>query len=195
MILAKTNQITRYKTGSVDNDTKSFEDYAKSQLNFNKIYDIDKSPEEINVGWCDHKNNYTTIFDNIIIDNFLIVSMRIDEKKVSKHLIKKICASEEAKIEHINDGKKKEIKDAVIAKLMSETKAIPKIFDCAWDYKNQIVYFFSTNKKANEIFETLFKKTFGDSISNMIPFIMAEEYYSEEKIVSLNCNQFNNIGE
>jgi len=190
MILDKTIQITRYKTSGIKDDKETFISNCQQNFNSNKIYDIDDSPEEEVIGWCDH-DSFSTNFNNICIDNLIIASMRIDTKKVSKYTLKKIYTKEIFKIENernevLNSGEKASIKERCFDYLMSKTKAEPKFFDMIWNIDTNIVYFFSTNKKANEEFETLFNKTFGKTVENMIPFVMAEQYEEFEVIENLS---------
>ena len=49
----------------------------------------------------------------------------------------------------------------------------PNIFDIIWDHENNMLYFLSTLKAANEELETLFFKTFNISLKRFIPFTYA----------------------
>jgi len=184
MLLSKTMQITRYKIEI--KDKVEFTNTIKSKLEESVSFNIDDTPDEIMIGVADHQDNFTTNFDKIHVNDYVIFTMRIDEKKVNKHILEKQLSEyiqQNYSNQELIPSQKKEFKQIIYDKLLYETKAIPKCFDIVIDVSNEIAYLFSTNKKANEEFESLMYK-FGIPCICLFPFTMAENYYTESEIIN-----------
>lgn len=183
MLLSKSMQITRYK---IEINQVDFTNTIKSKLEESAAFNIDDTPDEIMIGVADHQDNFTTNFDKIHVDDYIIFTMRIDEKKVNKHILEKQLSEyiqQNYSDQVLIPAQKKEFKQIVYDKLLYETKAIPKCFDIVIDVSNKIAYLFSTNKKANEEFENLMYKL-NIPITCLFPFTMAEKYYTESEIIN-----------
>ena len=59
--------------------------------------------------------------------------------------------------------------------LLHKIPAIPNIYDVLWDYENQNIYLYTTQKAANEFFETLFLKSFNLKPIRLFPYTMVEK--------------------
>lgn len=184
MLLSATNQITRYKIEI--NDKVQFTNDIKSKLEQYPAFDIDDTPDEKMIGFADHQDNFATNFDKIHVGDYIVFTMRIDEKKVNKHILEKQLSEyiqQNYADQILIPAQKKEFKQIIYDKLLYETKAIPKCFDIVIDVSNQIAYFFSSNKKANEEFETMMYNL-GIPCFCLFPFTMAENYYTESEIIN-----------
>lgn len=191
----KINQVTRYITEAMDReDRESFISSIKESIKEHQIYDIDGSPEEIVIGWSDAEDNFSTEFNNYIIDNLLTLNLRIDKKKISKSIFKKLVSNRIKEKEtddiKLTPSEISNIKEAIKDQMFSEAKADPKSFGMAWNLDTGIVYLFTTNKEANEEFETLFQKTFNKLLVCQFPYTMAENYISQDKIDSLTACEY-----
>ena len=58
---------------------------------------------------------------------------------------------------------------------MHKTPFIPNIYDVLWDYENKSLILFSTQKAANELFETLFFKSFDHKPIRIFPYTIMEK--------------------
>jgi len=185
MLFDNTIQLTRYSVTPIkDVDKTSIIKDIEIKLDNNKIYDIDGEPDEIAVGWSDFENIFETNLNNFWFDledhnDIIKISMRFDEKKINKNILKKEINEKIKEIEQdgyeANKVQKKEIKEQISDILFIKAKAEPKGFNVIWKpYKGKI-YFFSTNKKANDAFIRLFHSTFETTISPIIPFELALE--------------------
>lgn len=191
----KTNQVTRYITETIDKeDRESFMSSIKESIKKYQIYDIDNNPEEVAIGWSDAEDSFSTEFNNYIIDSLLTLNLRIDKKKISKSIFKKLV-SNKIKEKETNDVKLtpseiSNIKEVIKDQMFSEAKADPKSFGMTWNLDTNVVYLFTTNKEANEQFETLFKKTFNKLLVCQFPYTIAENYVSQDRIDSLTACEY-----
>jgi len=195
-----TLQVVRYKTAKLNIEKDQLASILKEKLIEHKITDIDKEPIESTNGWVDIKDNYITKFDSILFDNFdedsvrndlICMTMRIDTKKVSKHVLKKeVNKRINEMADELNKSQITELGNVVYEELLLSIKAEPKCFDVIWKIDQDIVYFCSTSKKANEEFETLFNITFGTKLECLIPFVNAERKFESGDIENISPCEF-----
>ncbi|MCP3927281.1 MAG: recombination-associated protein RdgC, partial [Desulfobacterales bacterium] len=117
---------------------------------------------------------------SFLVGSYFIFSLRIDKKKIPAQLLKKKLDQEikkrlkETGQEFIAKGLKQRIKEQITEILLMKIDPTPSVYDLIWDYENEDLYFYSTQKAANEELETLFAKTFGFTLINLFPFTIAE---------------------
>jgi len=75
----------------------------------------------------------------------------------------------------LSKNEKSEIKEQVVDILMHKIPAVPNIYDVLWDYEKQNAYLFTTQKAANEFFETLFLKSFNLKAVRLFPYTLIEK--------------------
>lgn len=144
-----------------------------------KFIDIDATYDEYSVGWV----SVFDMFDTSILPLFphmvggcVILSMRIDERKVPGSILKKFCRKEERRImaekqiPRLGRSYRAEIKERVKAEMIKTAKPIPSVFDMLWNREDNTVVFFSCSSRAKSIFEDLFKQTFGITLEQFQPF-------------------------
>ena len=179
-LLSSTVSIMRYKVeGRIEEPV--FENVAKG-LKKNVINDIDKEAEEKAVGWTTLENPYSPDFANrlFVIDTYLAFCLRIDKKTIPSKIIAKHFAKECAKRlaesgrEYLARTEKKLIKDQVIDSLALRIPATPNIYDLLWNNEEGWLWFFSTQKSANEDLETLFQNSFKLRLIRIFPYTMAD---------------------
>ena len=96
---------------------------------------------------------------------FMGFSFRLDTRKASGAVIQLQLA--EAVREEIASGKKvggkrkKELKEAITAKLTARAEFVPSVIDCLWDAEKGRLLVGSTSAKAVQPVLELFKTTFG----------------------------------
>ena len=74
----------------------------------------------------------------------------------------------------ISKQEKSEIKELVIDILMHKIPAIPNVYDVLWNYEEKNLYLYTTQKAANEFFETIFLKTFNLKPIRLFPYTIVE---------------------
>ena len=179
-ILSSTVSLTRYKVNGSFSDSPI--ERVEKGLITHTIQDIDQEPQEISVGWTSLFEPYHPDFNgsSFIVADYFVFSLRIDKKSVPAKVLKKYMDIEEKRRldesdrETLSKNEKKEMKDNVKAMLMARLPSVPHVFDLIWDYEKSLVYFFSTQKSANEELESLFLKSFNISLIKLFPFTLAD---------------------
>lgn len=151
--------------------------------------DIDDTHDEYSIGWVSVLNMFDSDFEYASYANgdFVTLTLRVDERKVSPAILKKFCRKEEERIKKekqvpkLGKALKSEIKERMRAELMHRAIPVPSIYDLCWNLSDSTLLFFSTNKKAQELLEDLFKETFGLYIMQQIPYLTAENLLDEEQ--------------
>ena len=145
------------------------------------ISDIDGDSTDSVFGWTSQKNPFQPDFSDrsFGIGNYFVFSLRIDKKNIPVNVFKKYMAIETEKRlqlsgnDRLSKEEKRNIADAVRNNLLVRIPSSPNIFDVFWNYEEQIVYLCSVSKAVNEIFETLFKRTFKTTITRFFPYTTA----------------------
>ena len=139
----------------------------------------------------------TNMFDTAFVyasyaaGNYVTLSMRQDERKVSGAIIKKFVAKEEERIKKekeipkIPRSMRVEIKERIENELMRKALPVPSIFDLCWNLEDSTLLFFSTNQKAQGLLEDLFRETFDLTIMQQIPYVCGEHLLDEEEMDKL----------
>ena len=143
---------------------------------------VESEYDEILTGWTSFENPYSPDFevDSFVFGSCFLFSMRIDKKSVPLKLIQKHMAIETRKKleqsgrEFLSRNEKSELKDLVTDNLLRQVPSVPSIYDILWDYEESNLYLFSTQKAANEFFQTLFVKSFDLKPFNLFPYTLVE---------------------
>lgn len=105
-------------------------------------------------------------FELALVDaRFMVFSFRLDTRKASGAVIRLQLA--EAVREELAFGKKvggkrkKELKEAITAKLTAKAEFVPSVIDCLWDAQKGRLLVGSASAKAVHPVLELFKMTFG----------------------------------
>ncbi len=163
--------------------------------------DIDETYDEDSLGWVSVSNMFDTDFDyaSYASGNYVTLSMRLDERKVSGAIVKKFVQKEEERIKKekqipkIPRSMRVEIKERIQNELMRKALPVPSVFDLCWTLENGTLLFFSTNKKAQALLEDLFKESFVMTIIQQIPYLCGEHMLEEEgadKLVQITPDVF-----
>lgn len=151
--------------------------------------DIDETYDEFSIGWVSILNMFDSEFAyaSHVNGDYVTLSLRIDERKVSAAILKKFCAKEEERIKKerqipkIGKAMKTEIKERIHSELIRKAVPVPAMYDLCWNLAESSLLFFSTNKKAQAQLEDFFKETFGLTIMQQIPYIVAEQIVDDEE--------------
>lgn len=113
-------------------------------------------------------------FELALVDaRFMGFSFRMDTRKASGAVIRLQLA--EAVREEIASGKKvggkrkKELKEAITAKLGARAEFVPSVIDCLWDAEKGRLLVGSASAKAVQHVLELFKTTFGMNVTPLTP--------------------------
>jgi hypothetical protein len=155
--------------------------------------DIDETYDEDSLGWVSVTNMFDTEFEyaSYAAGNYVTLSMRLDERKVSSVIVKKYVQKEEERIKKekqipkISRSMRVEIKERIQNELMRKALPVPAVFDLCWNLENSTLIFFSTNKKAQALLEDLFKESFGLNLMQQIPYVCGEHLLEEEDVERL----------
>ncbi|MEA3468453.1 MAG: recombination-associated protein RdgC [Thermodesulfobacteriota bacterium] len=155
--------------------------------------DIDETYDEDSLGWVSVLNMFDTEFDyaSYAAGNYVTLSMRLDERKISSTIVKKFVQKEEERIKKekqiakISRSMRVEIKERIENELMRKALPMPAVFDLCWNLENSTLFFFSTNKKAQALLEDLFKDSFGLTLIQQIPYLCGEHLLDEDDVEKL----------
>lgn len=155
--------------------------------------DIDETFDEYSIGWVSVLNMFDAKFQyaSHICGDFVTLSLRIDERKVSPAILKKVVQKEEERIKlerqipKIGRSLKVEIRERVHTELLRKAVPLPSVYDLCWNISDQTLLFFTTNKKAHTVLEDFFRESFGLLIRQQIPYLSGEQLLGDERAASL----------
>ena len=160
--------------------------------------------EERSIGWVPTQDPVATEFkwNQVFFNQYIVFSLRMDKWSLPSPWVKALTNqaiaerlpeldAEEAK-EQIEDGKlrpkaklskqeKSRIKLEVVTRIKQKILPSMKIIDVVWNRDERIVRFWSTSEKICEEFAELFEHTFGLSLDQDSPFMMAKNLGLSEK--------------
>jgi len=183
-ILSSSVSISRYtvEKKKTEDQPDSVLEIVRNGLKENAITGIEDDYEEISIGWTPYESPYDPDFEkfSFVFGEYFIFSLRIDKKKIPAKIIQKHTAVEIAKRlkesdrEFLSKNEKTDIKDQVIEHLMGRIPSTPDIYEVIWDYEQALLFFFTTQKAANEELETIFFKSFKQKLIRLFPFTLVE---------------------
>ena len=123
------------------------------------------TPEGTRLGWVGLGNAVDTDFSfGIDHGRFAALSLRVDSRKASGAALKLQLAEavqkDLAQSGHISNERKKELREAILAKLISKAEWTPALTDCLWDLEKGRLLVAASPKAALPLLER-FTSTFG----------------------------------
>jgi hypothetical protein len=109
----------------------------------------------------------------------VVLSLRIDERKVSKTLLKKFSLKEEERLKkerqipRLSRSQCVQIKEDIRLQLAKKALPMPSVYELSWNLANNTILFFSISTKAQSILEDFFKECFGLAIILQVPYLAA----------------------
>ncbi len=148
----------------------------------NAIPKLESEYEEISAGWTPFESPFLPDFEkfSFVFGNYFLFSLRIDKKSIPAKLVQKQMAIEiEKKKEKsgrdlVSKNEISEIKEMVMDVLMHKMPSIPNVYDVLWNYESADLFLFTTQKAANEFFETIFVKSFTLKPIRIFPYTLVE---------------------
>lgn len=178
-LLSRTATFVRYSVEGQLPD--NFWDFAAERIASFSFQDIDDTFDEYSIGWVAVDNMFDSSFAHAAyaVGDYIVLSLRIDERKVSKSLLNKFSLKEEERIKkekqipRLTRSQRLQIKEDIRLQLAKKALPLPSVYDLAWNLADSTLLFFSTSAKAQSILEDFFKECFGLSIILQVPYLAA----------------------
>ena len=159
----------------------NFWEFASERIAQFAFQDIDDTFDEYSIGWVSIDNMFDSSFAHAsyAVGDYIVLSLRIDERKVSKTLLQKFSLKEEERLKkekqipRINRSQRVRIKEDVRLQLVKKSLPLPSVYDLCWDLADNTVLFFSISTKAQSVLEDFFKECFGLTIMLQVPYLAA----------------------
>jgi DNA recombination-dependent growth factor C len=166
----------------------SFWEFAAERIAAHSFHDIDDTLDEYSIGWVSVMNMFDADFayGSYAAGDYVVLAMRVDERKVSPSVLKKYVLKEEERVKaerqvsRLSRNARLEIKERIRTQLVRKSVPVPAVYDLCWNLSDGTVLFFSTNKKAMVLLEELFKETFGLSLILQVPWLTAGHLIDNE---------------
>ena len=191
-LLSSNVSITRYQV--LGQLTEPLMDTLTRLLTQNAIVEIDDEDTDQSLGWTSFEDPYTPDFtgSTFMMGSQFIFSFRMDKKSIPSKVVTKRYRQENTKRlkesgkEFLSRNEKKQIKEDVIRELSLRIPATPNVYDVLWNYEKSSLWFFSTQKSANEAFEIFFTKSFKLNLVRRFPYTAAQESLTDSEKDLLN---------
>jgi len=169
-------------------------DYIADRVVSFSFKDIDDTYDEYSIGWVSLLNMFDSEFEyaSYVAGDYITLTLRIDERKVSPAILKKMVQKEEERVRlerqlpKLGRSVKVEIKERIRVELMRKAIPVPSTFELCWSLSDSTLLLFTTNKKIHAVLEDFFKESFGLLIRQQIPYTTAENLVSEEQLLQLD---------
>ncbi|HIJ78416.1 MAG: recombination-associated protein RdgC [Desulfobulbaceae bacterium] len=190
-LLSSSASFVRY---TVEGDLpQNFWEFIAERIALHSFRDIDESYEERSVGWVSVLNMFDSefAFASYAAADHVVLSLRIDERKVAPNVLKKFCLKEEERLKKARQipklarSQKLEIKENVKLMLMKKAVPVPAVYDICWNLADSTLLFFSTSQKAQELLEEFFKDSFDLGLMLQVPYLTAEHLLGPDSHAAL----------
>jgi hypothetical protein len=172
-------------------------DFIAERVSSFSFRDIDDSYDEYSIGWVSVMNMFDSAFhySSHLCGDYVVLALRIDERKVSTAILKKLTQKEEERVKRekqipkIGRTMKVEIRERIKTEQMRKAIPLPAVYDVCWNLADSTLFFFSTSKKAQTVLEDFFKESFGLLLRQQMPYTIAEQLLTgrlAEKLPSLS---------
>ena len=198
-VYANTVSITQFFiTGDLPKNGQ-FQWFSK-KLSGRGFQSIEDSAEELSEGWTQVDSPDNASFEaqsDFWRDNYLVFSLRRDQRKIPSAVLKSHSGREESAFlaQHPNlrrtpKKKREEIMEQVQLRLLTKCLPVPYSADVVWDLRSGVLTLYTLSSKVIERFEDFFRKTFeGFSPVIIHPFARARillEGEMREKLEAAN---------
>lgn len=157
-------------------------DSVRNGLQQYRIQDIDNEATDRTVGWTAWESPFDPTFDgdSFSVGSYFVFALRIDKKAIPPKIVKKQQMAEMSRRladtgrTSMSRSEKQEIRENIIQSLSLRIPATPNVYELLWHPTDAWLWFFSTQKAANEELETLFTKTFQATLIRLFPYTIAD---------------------
>ena len=194
-LLSRTSTFVRY---SVEGELPdNFWDFAAERIAQFSFRDIDDTFDEYSIGWVAVDNMFDSEFSHAsyAVGDQIVLSLRVDERKVSSSLLKKFTLKEEERIKkenrapRLSKGHRQQIKEDIRLQLAKKALPLPSVYELSWNLANNTLLFFSISVKAQSILEDFFKESFGLTIILQPPYLVAANLLDDSEQETLKAIQ------
>ena len=176
-LLTGSASLTRFSV--VGELPESFWDFVAERVAAQSFKDIDDTLDEYSIGWVSVADMFDAdfAFSSYAAGDYVVLTMRIDERKVTPSVLKKYVMKEEERLKRekqiprLSKSARLEIKERVRTELVRKSPPVPSTYDLCWNLAENTLLFFSTSKKSMALLEDLFKETFNLSLILQIPWL------------------------
>lgn len=191
-LLSGTASFSRF---SVEGEVpENFWDFVAQRVAEHSFQDIDDTIDEYSIGWVSVVDMFDSefAFSSYAAGDYVVMSMRIDERKVAPAVLKKFTAKEESRIRQekglrrLSRNVRLEIKERIRAELVRKSPPIPAVYDLCWNLSSNTLLFFSNSRKSIALLEDLFRETFDLSLVMQIPWNTALHLADKNTVEKLN---------
>jgi len=157
---------------------ENFWDFVAQRVTEHSFQDIDDTIDEHSIGWVSVADMFDSefAFSSYAAGDYVVLSMRVDERKVSPAVLRKFTAKEESRLKQeqgvrrLSRSVRLEIKERIRAEMVRKSPPIPAVYDLCWNLSDNTLLFFTNSRKALALLEDLFRETFELSLIMQIPW-------------------------
>lgn len=157
---------------------ENFWDFVAQRVTEHSFQDIDDTIDEHSIGWVSVADMFDSdfAFSSYAAGDYVVLSLRVDERKCSPAVLRKFTAKEEARLKQeqgvrrLSRNVRLEIKERIRAEMVRKSPPIPAVYDLCWNLSNNTLLFFTNSRKALALLEDLFRETFELSLIMQIPW-------------------------
>lgn len=142
-------------------------EFTEKKLSQWQFQDIDDTYDNHSAGWVSPLDMFDVANLALVLGDYVVLSMRIDERKVSSALLKKLVAKEERRVRIENQVPKLSraqrvvIKERIRTELVRKAKPTSITVEVVWNVTDRRLFFLAVPGASLEVFSDLFKQTFG----------------------------------
>lgn len=145
-------------------------------------HDEDGLPKAEAFGWVAIHDPLVTEVEpsDIFFQQYAVLGFRYDRRAAPAKLVRleRRRAEEERRreqgLERLGRTVRREIKEEVAARLLSQALPSPQLFECAWNLETHTLYFTGKSRAPREAFAALFRETCGVTPVPVIPYLAVE---------------------
>ncbi|CAK8716334.1 Recombination-associated protein RdgC [Candidatus Electrothrix aarhusensis] len=157
---------------------ENFWDFVAQRVTEHSFQDIDDTIDEHSIGWVSVVDMFDSdfAFSSYAAGDYVVLSMRVDERKCSPAVLRKFTAKEESRLKQeqgvrrLSRNVRLEIKERIRAEMVRKSPPIPAVYDLCWNLSDNTLLFFTNSRKALALLEDLFRETFELSLIMQIPW-------------------------
>ncbi|MCI5162628.1 MAG: DNA recombination-dependent growth factor C [Candidatus Electrothrix sp. AX5] len=173
---------------------ENFWDFVAQRVTEHSFQDIDDTIDEHSIGWVSVADMFDSefAFSSYAAGDYVVLSMRVDERKCSPAVLRKFTAKEESRLKQeqgvrrLSRNVRLEIKERIRAEMVRKSPPIPAVYDLCWNLSDNTLLFFTNSRKALALLEDLFRETFELSLIMQIPWNNALQLTDPETAERLN---------
>lgn len=178
--------LSRYRV--MDEPPEMTDEYLSERLKKNAFWDIEASAEEAGLGWVEMLDPWSIIFDpaSYRFGGLVAFNLRLDSRRLSARTVNRYLVLEEARyIESVGRPPstltRRELKNKVRSDLLRRTPVDTDLSEVLWSPARHELWLGATGEKKRDLFEELWRESFGLSLKFLTPVSLAPELIPEEK--------------